>query len=185
MTDDELFTRLRTFILSNLDAYGIPVTVEVIQAMQERQGNPDASYITMYKLPERMYAPQSRRQSLNNDQMVITETQMIETPIQFNGVMIDDDYIQSGLTSSDLVARLQVMLQSFDFTNYFRQFNASFIRITDIQNTYSENENDGLQNWPSLDCTIQHSREIMKNIVSTDVINPSEDLGIYPIKTGL
>lgn len=156
MSDEELFTLLRSYITANLADYGF-TSVEVIQRYQPESGGvPTSACVLMYKIGDKRYGYSGESDSYDPEESeyIHTHEQNMESTFQFSAL----NPIVEEATASDILNAVADMLQTTQAVEYFQDAGVAVLRVTDIRNTFFVDDMDRHESDPSFDFTVLHKR---------------------------
>lgn len=159
MTDEEIFTIVRLFLIQQM------VGVGVIQRYQPvAEGVPEEPIVTMHKIGDKRYGFPKEKDEWDEDQelFVHTHEQAMETTIQFSALQPNGE--TDGVTASDIVNAAADILQTQEAVVYFQSLGMSILRVTDIRNPYFLDDRDRHEADPSFDFTVLHKRVKMSTL---------------------
>jgi len=172
-----LTASLVEFVASSNFAVQPPIVKQSYQPTQ--QGVPTCPTVFIHKVGDHRYGFPRKEYQWNEvkQRMVDTETQVMETTYQVNALYVQDPANMVQLTSSDLVNETAAILQSDFFLNILHENDIGMERITDIRQTYFQDDRDRSEASPSFDFTIAHKQVTIRN---APIVNSIVE-GIYPI----
>lgn len=179
MRDNELFKLLRDVMLSGLSRYGL-TDVSVKQAYQTLPVGPDyAKTLYVSKISELRdgFVIRSDTYDLDTDDFIHTETQIVESVIQFNGWVIVEADNFDGITAADLTNYAAEILNSDTARKQLLDANASILRISNIRVPYFLDDRDRFEASPSFDVSVMHSNTRLSTTPPVNTINS----GLYRI----
>lgn len=159
MTDEEIFSAIRLFILSQLSNVGV---VQRYQPVAE--GVPEDPILLMHKIGDKRYGFPKEKDVWDEDQelFVHTHEQAMETTIQLSALQPDGE--TESVTASDIVNAAADILQTQEAVVYFQSLDMSILRVTDIRNPYFVDDRDRHEADPSFDFTVLHKRVKMSTL---------------------
>lgn len=92
------------------------------------------------------------------DQIVHTEMQQYEQPVQFMALVPQNPADTSQLSAADVLAEVSAIMQSDELLAAFRASDVGVQRITDVRNTPFVNDEGRFEFEPSFDVTLTHKR---------------------------
>ena len=159
MTDNEIFTAIRLFLIQQL------LSVGVIQRYQPvAEGVPEEPIVTMYKIGDKRYGfPREYDEWDEGQELFIHKhEQDMETTIQLGALQPNGE--TDDVTASDIVNAAAEILQTQEAVVHFQSLDMSILRVTDIRNPYFVDDRDRHEADPSFDFTVLHKRVKMSTL---------------------
>ena len=164
--DNPLFTFLRSALLDMLPARGL-TGILIKQSYQPKQhGRPNQSTVFLHKITDRRHGSRAVREGFDDDLgQLRTESQVMETTIQFNALASErDPENNEELTAADMLKTVAAALQSVEFIERARKSGVQVLRIQEIRNAPFENERGRFEFDPSFDAVFTHADEYTQPI---------------------
>ncbi|EEV4189243.1 TPA: hypothetical protein PN979_003146 [Escherichia coli] len=179
MRENDLNTLLRSVLLEGLTAHKLPV-VAVKRSNQPTDQGPDSGpCLYFFVVTHHRYGSPQRTDEWDkeNERMVHTESQWIETTYQITGSSTQNPADLESPTANDLIFHASAILQSDSAISQLRKNGVGVYRITDNRNTFFKNDRDQYEASPSFDITLTH-----KDItISTTPVASSVEFKIYRV----
>jgi len=159
MTDEEIFTAIRLFLLPGL------LNVGVIQRYQPvTEGIPEQSVLLMHKIGDHRYGFPKEKDVWDEDQELFVHTceQAMETTIQLSALQPEGE--TDPTTASDIVNAAADILQTQLAVTHFQSLGMGILRVTDIRNPYFVDDRDRHEADPSFDFTVLHKHVKMSTL---------------------
>lgn len=160
MLDNELIALLRTLIIQQFAAYGLP-QINVKQKYQpESQGTPVPATAFLFKIGDRRIGSPERKDEWDqlNQVMIHTEKEQYETTFQAAALSIQNPADVVSLTASDILNKISAILQGDAALELFKLNKIGILRITDIRNVPFRDDRDRYEFEPTFDFTVTHEQ---------------------------
>lgn len=102
----------------------------------------------------------------NNPQMVETELQLVETTFQVSALVIQEPSDLTIPTASDVVNLIRSFLISRQTIRLWAKQGVSLLRVTQVRNSYFEDDRHRNEASPNFDIVLTHNRTISQNVNS-------------------
>lgn len=158
MLDNELITIIIGIINANKTAVGIG-SVSVKQNFQPTaQGANSDPTVYLSKISDQRYGWPQRKDEWDPDDevMVHTETQQYQTMFQIEALVTQNPSTPDVMTAADVLNRIAYILQSAKTIAQLEAQGIGILRVTDIRNSYFQNDREQFQAAPSFDFTLTH-----------------------------
>lgn len=178
MLDNVLIPLLITNVKAVMTSIGQPYPI--IQKYQPTQtGVPTAATIFLYKLFDDMIGQPAKQDiwNLDTEQFDHVETQQYASHFQMSALSTQDPANQSQLTASDILNYARYAVQSAVFVAAMEGNGVGIFDVSQVRNTYFEDERDQFEASPSFDFVLTHKQII----VTTTPIVQSEVLQILRV----
>lgn len=163
MTDEQLYAVLFPMINSLKTAYSIGNTTVMQGYQRSRNTEWSTPAIIIHKLFDRRRGFVGVTDSIVSNAIVRTETVEMETHYQATGFGSSN-----GVTASDILNRLAMMLQSSAALRVFQTAGIGILRIGDIRATYFRDAEDLDAQEPSFDFVLTHQHVFVSSEPKVD-----------------
>lgn len=173
MRENELNTLLRSVLLDGLASHQLPGVAVKRSNQPTDQGVDSGPCLYFFVVNHHRYGSPRRSDEWDkdNERMVHTEMQWIETTYQITGSVLQDPADLESPTANDLVFHASAILQSDAAIARMQSAGVGVYRITEGRNIFFKNDRDQYEASPSFDITFTH-RDI--TVTTTPVISSVE-----------
>jgi hypothetical protein len=160
MTDNQLFTLIRSVLLAGLEASDIPGAWRVARSFQpEQNGANSEPTVYVFKLNDkRVGSPWAKYEWNTAEQrMDALDERVYMTTFQAS-VLMDETTDPAALTPGDVAVELAAIMQSDEALAALRAECVGIVRVGDSANPYDANDRGRFQASPSFDFVLSHRR---------------------------
>lgn len=166
MLDNVLIKLIIATIIEQESIAGIDGT-PIKQAFQPtQQGVNTQQTAYLHKIGDRRLGTPLRTNVWNEltQTMVHTETQVYETTFQISALSTQNPSNTTQYTASDVLNLIAYILQSEQTINTFLAQDVGILRISEVRNTYFEDDRQRHEASPSLDFILTHKQIVASNV---------------------
>lgn len=156
MLDNQLFALLRQWLLVEAPKRGATIPRLQLRYQPTQQGRSNERTVYMHTISYRRVGQRTVAQKWDGTTLVRTETQSMETTMQFSITQpteLDDD----ALTHGDVLNIVAASLQGDDAIKWFKGYGMSVLRVTDVRHPWFNNDRDQNEATPSFDIVCKHN----------------------------
>lgn len=161
MTDNELFTLVRTIILAGLTARAVPGVWDVVRSNQPtQQGANSEPTVYLFKIgpDQRVGSPGTKYEyDAAGDAINVTENQIYASTFQASA-LVDESTDPAALTPSDALNVVAAIMQSDDTVAQLHAQGVGIGRVAQVTNPYNTNDRDQFQAGSSFDFVLTYRR---------------------------
>lgn len=167
MLDNALIQLFLPIVQAGLIDHGFTGVVVVANFQPTQEGRVDGSAVYFNKVgPDHRYGSPQHQYAVDVVAQTCTRTttQMIESHWQFDVAINDDPNDVNSKTGPDLARAVAMILQDPDTVYALKRQKVGIERITDVRNTYVQNDRAQYEANPSFDAIITHQDVFTKNV---------------------
>lgn len=159
MTDNELFTAVRSAVLAGLTARGRNGWKVTRKYQPSQRGVNSAPTVYLFKVADKRHGSpkQTNRWDDLTATMFTTELQQYETTFQLSALVTETED-PTALTPSDAINEVCDMMQTEDGLASLRASGVGVLRVGNVGNSYDVNDRDEFAAQPSFDLVLTYQR---------------------------